>query len=77
MMIKQPQMAKVQSAQLEQLKLANAPVEQYSPPAQQHAAATVPVQIDSKKTLQPQRLACISKWEPSPIPTLRSFSSPS
>ncbi|UQY35937.1 septal ring lytic transglycosylase RlpA family protein [Pseudomonas fulva] len=49
MMIKQPQMAKVQPAQMEQLKLANAPVESYSPPPQQHAAATVPVQIDSKK----------------------------
>lgn len=49
MMMAQPKMAKVQGAQVEQLKLASAPVEQYSPPPQQHAAATVPVQIDSKK----------------------------
>lgn len=49
MMMAQPQMAKVQPAQAAQLQLASAPVEQYSPPSQQHAAATVPVQIDSKK----------------------------
>lgn len=49
MVLAQPQMAKVQPAQIAQLQLASAPVEQYSPPPQQHAAATVPVQIDSKK----------------------------
>ena len=49
MVLAQPKMATVQAAQMEQLKLANAPVEQYSPPPEQHAAATVPVQIDAKK----------------------------
>lgn len=43
----QPQMAQVQPQPIAQV--ASAPVEQYTPPPQQHAAAVLPVQIDAKK----------------------------
>ncbi|TBU95813.1 septal ring lytic transglycosylase RlpA family protein [Phytopseudomonas dryadis] len=51
MVLSQPQMAKAQPAPVAQPQAqpVGAPLEQYSPPPQQHAAATVPVQIDSKK----------------------------
>ena len=42
------------------------------PPPDQHAAAVLPAQSNSKKTLQSQLLACFSKLEPSPIRTLRN-----
>ncbi|WP_036997974.1 septal ring lytic transglycosylase RlpA family protein [Metapseudomonas resinovorans] len=45
-MVAQPQpQAKPQSA----VQVASAPIEQYTPPPQQHAAAVLPVQIDAKK----------------------------
>ena len=44
------------------------------PPPQQHAAAVLPVQIDAKKKRFSRSLwACISKWPPSPIRTLREL----
>jgi rare lipoprotein A len=49
MVLAQPQMAKVSPVQAAQLQAASAPVEQYSPPPQQHAGVTLPVQVDSKK----------------------------
>ncbi|UVE17190.1 septal ring lytic transglycosylase RlpA family protein [Pseudomonas sp. LS44] len=47
MVLAQPQMAQVKPQPVTQL--ASAPIEQYTPPPQQHAAAVVPVQIDAKK----------------------------
>lgn len=62
-MIAQPQMA----ASKPTTSIAQ-PIEQYTPPPQQHAAATVPLEIDAKKkTLRPQPLACFSRLAPSPI----------
>jgi rare lipoprotein A len=61
-MMAQPQMAAAKPAS----SIAQ-PIEQYTPPPQQHAAATVPLEIDAKKTLRPQPLACFSKLAPSPI----------
>jgi rare lipoprotein A len=48
MVLAQPQMASVQSPASSQA-VASTAVEQYTPPPQQHAAATLPVQIDAKK----------------------------
>ncbi|MDT4840728.1 Endolytic peptidoglycan transglycosylase RlpA [compost metagenome] len=47
MVLAQPQMAQVKPQPVAQV--ASAPVEQYTPPPQQHAAAVLPVQIDAKK----------------------------
>ncbi|AYC34423.1 septal ring lytic transglycosylase RlpA family protein [Pseudomonas cavernae] len=47
MVLAQPQRVQVQPQPVAQV--ASAPIEQYTPPPQQHAAAVVPVQIDAKK----------------------------
>ncbi|CAD5107629.1 septal ring lytic transglycosylase RlpA family protein [Zestomonas carbonaria] len=47
MVLAQPQMAQAKPQPAAQV--ASAPLEQYTPPPQQHAAAVVPVQIDAKK----------------------------
>ncbi|MBM7061399.1 septal ring lytic transglycosylase RlpA family protein [Pseudomonas sp. UL073] len=47
LVLAQPQMAQVKPQPVAQI--ASAPVEQYTPPPQQHAAAVLPVQMDSKK----------------------------
>ncbi|MBC9249261.1 hypothetical protein A9179_03115 [Pseudomonas alcaligenes] len=50
MVLAQPKMASTPVAQPASTTLASAqPVEQYTPPVEQHAAAVVPVQIDAKK----------------------------
>ena len=49
MVLAQPQMAKAQPLPASQQPTSMVAVEQYTPPPQQHAAATVPVQIDAKK----------------------------
>ncbi len=47
-------------------------IEQWTPPPQQHASDTVPVQISAKKTLLHQRLASICRWARSPTRTLQN-----
>ncbi|PZP25259.1 septal ring lytic transglycosylase RlpA family protein [Pseudomonas kuykendallii] len=49
MMLAQPQMATAAPAARAPAQVAAQPVEQYTPPPQQHAAAVLPVQIDAKK----------------------------
>ncbi len=49
MVLAQPQMAQVQPVKTTTTQIMGQPIEQYTPPPQQHAAAVVPVQIDAKK----------------------------
>lgn len=49
MVLAQPQMAAKPQPKPAVQQVASAPIEQYSPPPQQHAAAVLPVQIDAKK----------------------------
>lgn len=53
MVLAQPQMAKVQPVKTTTAQIMGQPIEQYTPPPQQHAAAVVPVQIDAKKNASP------------------------
>ncbi|MCY1208830.1 Endolytic peptidoglycan transglycosylase RlpA [compost metagenome] len=50
MVLAQPKMAAQPQAKPQPVaQVASAPIEQYTPPPQQHAAAVLPVQIDAKK----------------------------
>ncbi|MEO4047172.1 septal ring lytic transglycosylase RlpA family protein [Pseudomonas sp. CAU 1711] len=54
MVLAQPKMASPQPAAAQPLAVAaSQPIEQYSPPAEQHAAAVLPVQVEVKKNATP------------------------